>query len=245
MSTQEFYIREKEEQEARGPFGFAQMAGMVAQGEVSGETLFFDGAKEDWVPLSDCGELKSYFPEQAKRAKLKLRAKSEERSSNEIADEQTEAVSVRELLVETSEGSGGGAKAMAQLKLGAAVFLPVAAGLIGAKWGTLAGFDFGEILREPLLLIGVILALCFPFVFFGSEDGGWNVLRGAAAFGLGAGGLVLAATGGAISAGLLAAAMLCLIVGSFLRGNQVWYVFGVAFVLSALLCGGMLSGINQ
>jgi len=231
MSTQEFYIRREGEQEARGPFGFAQMAGMIAQGDVTGDTLYFDGAREDWVALSECEELKSYFPAQAKPGRLRLRVKSEEKSSNEIADAQTEAVSVRDLLAAGNEDGKAGRKKVWQIRMGVLALILVAMGFLGTEYKVFAGGAYG-FFESPFLWMGALFFLCS----FGVERrGDWDLLRNVAAFGLGVAGLVLLALGEIGALLMFALSMSGLIAASFVRGRAAWGLLAVSLVSAVAL----------
>src|SRR5207244_4961940 len=52
MATQELYIRNATETEARGPFNVQQVADLAEAGQVTAETLIYDPASEQWVALS-------------------------------------------------------------------------------------------------------------------------------------------------------------------------------------------------
>lgn len=61
MNTQEFYVREEQEEEARGPFGRKQLEELIAKGEVKSDTLFYDVDKEAWRKFSEEAELRGLF----------------------------------------------------------------------------------------------------------------------------------------------------------------------------------------
>jgi hypothetical protein len=71
MATQEIYIRNATETEARGPFTAQQVADLADAGQVSAETLVYDATSEQWVLLSsDSALMAAVFPEK-KRLSLK------------------------------------------------------------------------------------------------------------------------------------------------------------------------------
>ncbi len=73
MATQEIYLRNATETEARGPFNPQHVADLAEAGQVTPDTLIYDAATEQWVALSTQPELMVIvFPE---RKKLTLKAK--------------------------------------------------------------------------------------------------------------------------------------------------------------------------
>ena len=73
MATQEYYIREASENEARGPFNMEQLVSLAETGQVTPETLWYDPALEDWAQIASSDDLKAaIFPETRKlRMKVK------------------------------------------------------------------------------------------------------------------------------------------------------------------------------
>src|SRR5687768_1528055 len=73
MGTQEIYIRNATETEARGPFSARQVADLAEAGQVTAETLIYDAVTEQWVALNTNAELMAaVFPE---KRKLSLKSK--------------------------------------------------------------------------------------------------------------------------------------------------------------------------
>jgi hypothetical protein len=71
MTTQDFYIREATDSEARGPMNLEQLLSLAENTLISAETLWFDPATEGWEPIGSNAELKALlFPE---RRKLRLK----------------------------------------------------------------------------------------------------------------------------------------------------------------------------
>jgi hypothetical protein len=52
MATQEIYIRNASETEARGPFNPQQVADLAEAGQVNAETLIYEATSEQWVALN-------------------------------------------------------------------------------------------------------------------------------------------------------------------------------------------------
>lgn len=73
MSTQEFYIRQASENEARGPFNREQLVTLAENGQISRETLYYEAGTEQWVAIGDNPELVAdLYPE---KKILRVRAK--------------------------------------------------------------------------------------------------------------------------------------------------------------------------
>jgi len=75
MANQEFYVRNESETEARGPFNMEQLSSLADNGQVLGDTLFYDASTEQWAAISSNSELMSaLFPEK-KKLKMKVKVK--------------------------------------------------------------------------------------------------------------------------------------------------------------------------
>ncbi|HEY5228616.1 MAG TPA: GYF domain-containing protein, partial [Opitutaceae bacterium] len=59
MATQEYYIREASENEARGPYNMEQLVSLAETGQVTIETLWYDAALEDWALIGNNDALKA------------------------------------------------------------------------------------------------------------------------------------------------------------------------------------------
>jgi hypothetical protein len=67
----DYYIRERDNEEARGPYSIGKLATLVESGQITKATLYFDEDKSAWLPLGDSVQFsESLFPE---RRKLILR----------------------------------------------------------------------------------------------------------------------------------------------------------------------------
>lgn len=67
MATQEFYIRNEADTEARGPFNFEQLSSLADSGQVTPATLFYDATTEQWTTIESNADLKlAIFPEKRK-----------------------------------------------------------------------------------------------------------------------------------------------------------------------------------
>lgn len=184
MATQEIYIRNATETEARGPFSAQQVADLADAGQVTGDTLVYDAGAEQWVALNSNAELMAaVFPE---KKKLSLKAK-EIKTLNQPAPE-TRPITVNDMLAaaegrtEDTRGKSDPQIAMARAArigmFGAIATLVVAAAaeiLPGTE--ALTSMDSAKLLAHPLVFLGVLdvglailLALgmvsIYPFVRF-------------------------------------------------------------------------------
>jgi hypothetical protein len=66
-TTQEFYIRNETDTEARGPFTIEQLSSLVDSSQVTPTTLFYDATSEQWTSIDQDTSLKeALFPEKKK-----------------------------------------------------------------------------------------------------------------------------------------------------------------------------------
>ena len=95
MVTQEFYIRNASETEARGPFNHEHMVSLAENGQITTETLYYDAGTEQWVALeTNAAVCAIIFPQ---KVALKLKAKTTFKTLN-IADANAAPISVVNLL---------------------------------------------------------------------------------------------------------------------------------------------------
>jgi len=95
MATQEFYIRNATETEARGPFTHEHIVSLAETGQITKETLYYDAVKEQWLPITDNAELLALaFPE---KAALKLKSKVKLKTLN-VPDAGAAPISVDDML---------------------------------------------------------------------------------------------------------------------------------------------------
>lgn len=67
MATQEFYIRNETDTEARGPFNLEQLSSLLDSGQVTPATLYYEATTEQWTAIDANAELKAaLFPEKKK-----------------------------------------------------------------------------------------------------------------------------------------------------------------------------------
>jgi hypothetical protein len=95
MATQEFYIRNASETEARGPFNHEHMVSLAENGQITKETLYYDAGTEQWVALESNPEVCAViFPQ---KVALKLKAKTTFKTLN-VPDANAAPISVDQLL---------------------------------------------------------------------------------------------------------------------------------------------------
>ena len=95
MATQEFYIRNASETEARGPFTHEHLISLAENGQITKETLYYDAVKEQWTPVTENAELVAViFPE---KVSLKLKGKTKLKTIN-VADASAAPISVDDML---------------------------------------------------------------------------------------------------------------------------------------------------
>ncbi|MFH1497751.1 MAG: DUF4339 domain-containing protein [Verrucomicrobiota bacterium] len=185
MSTQEFYIRQASESEARGPFSREQLVSLAENGQVTRETLYYEANTEQWVAIGDNHELVAeLYPE---KKILRVRAKETIASLN-TSHENDRPITVNDMLAaaegrteDTKDkldpriaaglaGTIGRYAALVMLLVSAATFaLPAI--------DELTALDWIGLLHKPLayvaildLFLAILLALqvvtIYPFIRF-------------------------------------------------------------------------------
>lgn len=184
MATQEIYIRNASDTEARGPFSPQQLADLAEAGQVTLETLTYDATSEQWVELSANPELQALvFPE-----KKKLILKAKEIKTLNKPDDDAKPITVGDML-DAAEGRTDDTKGksdpqidmMRAAKIGMigaiATLVVAAAAEILPGTDALVSMDSAKLLLQPLVLLGaldlvlaVLLGLgmttLYPFVRF-------------------------------------------------------------------------------
>lgn len=163
MATQEIYIRNANDTEARGPFGLAQLTSLAEAGQITPETLVYDAATEQWAALNTQAELYAQvFPE---KKKLILKAK-EFKSLNKPTDD-AKPIDVTDILA-AAEGRTDDTKdkedpEIAMMRaakigtIGALVALLIgAAGEILPSVDVITSGDIGAVIGQPLVLFGAL-----------------------------------------------------------------------------------------
>ncbi len=197
MVTQELYIRNATDTEARGPFTIQQLADLGEAGQVTAETFVYDAGTEQWVTIGSNAELlAAVFP-----PKKKLGLKAKEIKTLNKEDDKAKPITVNDML-DAAEGRTDDTKDKADPQ--AAMMLAAKIGMIGAVASLVAAaaatvlpgsealtsFESDKLLAHPLALLGALdlvlavllglgMSVLYPFIRF------------RAALGLGVGGFML------------------------------------------------------
>jgi len=169
MATQEFYIRNADDTEARGPFNFEQLSSLAENGQVTGETLYYEAEREEWVAVGSDPELmKQLFPE---KKKLTVKAKEKIASLN-TQSESAPPIEVGDMLA-AAEGRSADTKDKAdpteilarnaRLGMFACTFMLLISGLalLAPSIDTLVAGNYERLLRQPFAVLGAIDLLLF------------------------------------------------------------------------------------
>jgi len=189
MATQEIYIRNATDTEAKGPYGMDQLASLGESGQVTPETLIYDAATEQWVALGSQAELMAViFPE-----KKKLALKAKEFKALNKPDEGAKPISVDDMLAaaegrtaDTADKRNPEDAMLRAARVGTwsaiAALVIAAAGEVLPSVDIVTSGDLGRVLAQPLVLFGaldVFLAVMlglgvvslYPFVRFRAAMG--------------------------------------------------------------------------
>lgn len=185
MATQEFYIRNEADTEARGPFNLEQLSSLIDSGQLTPATLYYDATTEQWTAVEANPELRAaLFPE---KKKLTVRPKEKLETLNR-EQEGAAPITVNDMLA-AAEGRTADthdkkdpiearARAAGIGRWGAIVALLLAAAAeILPSAELFSNFTAAQLLNHPLvvvgaldLLLGVILSLgvvsVYPLVRF-------------------------------------------------------------------------------
>lgn len=191
MATQELYIRNASETEARGPFSVQQVVDLAEAGQVTGDTLIYDAETEQWLAINAKPELKAQiFPEKKKYA-LK---NTEFKTLNKPAENAKE-ISVRDML-DAAEGRTADTKhkanpeiAMARAaRIGTlaaiATCVLAAASEILPATEAITNFSAAKLLAHPLVILGALDIVLAVFLSLGVVTL-YPLVRFRAAMGLG------------------------------------------------------------
>jgi hypothetical protein len=204
MATQEIYIRNATETEARGPFTAQQVADLADAGQVTAETLIYDASAEQWVALSSNTELMTtVFPE---KRRLSLKSKQIATLNKPIDD--TRPITVGDMLAaaeghtEDTRGKSDPQVAMARAArigmFGVLISLVAAAAAeILPHTDTLVAMTPGKLLAHPLVALGVIDIILAILLALGMVTL-YPFFRFRAALGLGLMGFIFYAQGDSI-----------------------------------------------
>ncbi|MEO7599019.1 MAG: GYF domain-containing protein [Opitutus sp.] len=185
MATQEFYIRNETDTEARGPFTIEQLMSLIDSSQVTPTTLYYDPTSEQWTAIQEDAVLKdSLFPD---KKKLVMRSAPKMETLNRVSN--TSAPIMVDDLLAAAEGKTSETKGMkdpyatmaraAGLGRWSAILalLAAAAGEVLPSTEVITAMDPMKILLNPIVIFGaldlflaVILGLgavaFYPFVRF-------------------------------------------------------------------------------
>jgi hypothetical protein len=201
MATQEFYIREASETEARGPFNHEQLVSLAETGQVTVETLWYDPTVEDWAAIGANDALKSaLFPE-----KRKLRMKAREAAPQVRQSDALAPITIQDMLAgaegRTAETKDKIDPAIAQARAARVGMWSVILCLVLAAAGeilpgadAIAALDVEKILDQPLIFLGALDLFVATMLGLGVVSF-YPLIRFRAAAGLGLFGFVFLAQG--------------------------------------------------
>jgi len=161
---QEYYIRNPDSDESRGPFTVEQLSSLAETGNITLESLVYDPDTEAWEVLEHHQTLRpQVFPER-KRLTFKERAKFQSLNSGEhelapitVDDLLAAAEGVTEETRHKKKGAIWKEKAaVAAMYVAAISFLFSALGSLWTRRELLFAFDIGAIITSPLIILGVL-----------------------------------------------------------------------------------------
>jgi hypothetical protein len=164
MATQEIYIRNATETEARGPFSAQQVADLAEAGQVDGDTLIYDAQTEQWVAINTDSDLMAVvFPE-----KKRLALKAKEIKTLNRPDAAAQPITVGEMLA-AAEGRTDETRDMRDPEQAMARAAKI--GMFGAMGGLLLAAA-GEILpsTEALMAMDMVRLAAQPIAILGVVD---------------------------------------------------------------------------
>jgi hypothetical protein len=201
MGTQEIYIRNANETEARGPFTAQQLADLAEAGQVTPATLIYDAITEQWIELgSNPALMNAVYP-----PKKKLGFKETKVTTLNKPERDAAPISVDDMLA-AAEGRTADTKDKADPEIamaraarigmwGMVLTLVLAAGgeiLPGSA--ELMSMEGEKLLTQPLVILGVLDLALAVFLGLGMTSL-YPFIRFRAALGLGLVGLMLYAQG--------------------------------------------------
>lgn len=198
MDTQEFYIRQASDNEARGPYNLEQLISLSEIGSVTHDTLFYDAGREKWTPIGENTDLKrSIFPE---KTKLSIKAKSDHTWLNQTPKDSTPEITI-EGMMDSAEGRSDDTKHKASRNIKDAqnaafgMYAIIAMLAISSAAEILPGVDvimslsITRLMEQPLIILGALDLFFAFFIYLGAVEI-YPVIRMRAAGGIGLFGLI-------------------------------------------------------
>ncbi len=164
MATQEYYVRNPADTEARGPYTLEQIKSQAEIGQVTPETLYYDANAEQWVVIGSNAELKaSLFPE---KKKLSLKKQTDFKPINQEKPDAA-PITVDQMLAaaegrtdETKDKQDPEIAAARAAKIGmiAAILtlLAAAGGEVVPNVALIMSMDWLKIAFQPLVILGAV-----------------------------------------------------------------------------------------
>jgi hypothetical protein len=176
MDTQEFYIRNVSDTDARGPYNFEQLSSLADNGQVTADTLYYEAATEQWTAISGNQRLMTQlFPE---KKRLKVKAKEKVQALN-VSSSSAAPIEVGDMLA-AAEGRTSDTKDKADpaialaraAKLGmyscTITLLISAAALLAPSLPVIAAGQYDKLLLQPFAILGAIDLLLFLLLMLGT-----------------------------------------------------------------------------
>lgn len=169
MATQEFYIRNVTDTDARGPYNFEQLSSLAETGQVTAETHYYEATKEQWVTVGSNSELMAQlFPE---KQRLKVKPKDKIATLN-TSSEDAAPIDVTDMLA-AAEGRSPDTKDKASpaeaqaraARLGmyacTATLLISAVALLAPSIDVIVSGEYARLLTQPFAILGAIDLVLF------------------------------------------------------------------------------------
>lgn len=201
MATQEIYIRNATETEARGPFNAQQIADLAEAGQVTADTLIYDANSEQWVALNTNADLMAVvFPE-----KKKLTLKPKEIKTLNKTDSNAKEITVGDMLA-AAEGRTDDTKGKADPEIAMAraakigmfgaliALILAAAGELLPATDVLTAPTLEKVIAQPFVILGVLDVILAVLLGLGMVTL-YPLVRFRAALGLGLMGFMFYAQG--------------------------------------------------
>ncbi len=164
MATKEFYIRNPDETDSRGPFTIDQLTSLAEAGQVTPDTLYYEANSEQWIAIKDNVEVKeAIYPEKKKLSFKKVTAEVPHIATKD----ERPAITVHDFLA-AAEGKTDETKdktadqvmadhcAKAGLWGGILILIVAAAAEILPSIDVLTAFALPKLIASPLVILGVL-----------------------------------------------------------------------------------------
>jgi hypothetical protein len=169
MVTQEFYIRNVTDTDARGPFNLEQLSSLAENGQVTNETMYYEAGTEQWVTVGSNMELMAQLFPQKKQLKVKPK---ERISALNVSSENAAPIEVTDMLaaaegrtVDTKDKADPAEALARAAKLGmyacTLTLLISAAALLAPSIDVISAGDYKKLIGQPFVILGAIDLVLF------------------------------------------------------------------------------------